>query len=200
METEVLNVKKNDDDDDGDSDNDNDNDNDRLHDHVQEQIAALKSLYLSSSSFLSEEITNIANNGDDKSNNSATDDDGGNSLPRLLRFVVKQGFQVLAVATTTYSETWNNGLVLLLTDVAIRPSSGSAVADKILEAIQRRHDKPHHGHLFVRPKTVEDKDLFQRMGFIIDDDVSKQLDRSCGGEERNITSRNHQQSIMTYAL
>jgi len=124
-----------------------DNDLGWLHDHIQEQTKALEALYLSSSSSsLTEEKMHASDMQNIK--------DG-----KLLRFVVKRGFQVLAVAT--YSE--DNGV---LTDVAIRPSG--LVDDALLDAIKKHAlslNKPKI-ILAVHPRTVEDKKLFQRMGFI----------------------------------
>lgn len=122
----------------------NKNSIDGLHDHVQEQIAALRSLYLSSS-LLSEEMASTSDDDDIEKRNS-------------FRFTVKRGFQVLAVAT--YSE-WN----AFLTDVAIRPTA--MVADTLVLAIKEHaiSHKKLKGNLSVRPLTVEDKRLFETIGF-----------------------------------
>jgi hypothetical protein len=124
----------------------NHSDNRGLHDQIQEQIIALKSLYLSSSSSLDEEKLCLSD--------SSNKDDGD-----LVRFVAKRGFQVLAVAT--YSE--HSGV---LTDVAIRPSG--CVDHVLFDAIKQHAispDKPRET-LAVRPRTMKDKTLFQQMGFV----------------------------------
>jgi len=149
----------------------NKNSIDGLHDHVQEQIAALRSLYLTSS-LLSEEMGSTSDDNDIENRNS-------------FRFTVKRGFQVLAVAT--YSE-WNK----FLTDVAIRPTA--MVADTLVQAI-KEHAVSHSklkGNLLVRPLTVEDKRLFERMGFTHQD----------VGQNNSQSSRldGNQQSVMTLLL
>ena len=157
----------------GKCDDNNDDENDRIHDHVQEQIAALKSLYLSSTS-LSEEIVEMSDR--------SYVDDG-----KSIRFIVKRGFQVLAVAT--YSE--RNGQ---LTDVAIRPTA-KTVADTLLEVIQRHallSNKPHED-LLVRPRTAQHKEIFQRMGF----SESEKFNKNCG---EGTNARNQQQAIMILVL
>jgi len=57
---------------------DNNNDYGREQDHVQEQTTALKALYLSSSSSLDEEKTDVVSDKNDTKNG------------KLLRFVVKR--------------------------------------------------------------------------------------------------------------
>jgi hypothetical protein len=134
VETEVVDYK-----------GDNNGDDRRLHDQIQEQTMALEALYLSSSS-LNEEKMYAGDESNTKDGN-------------LLRFVVKRGFQVLAVAT--YSE--QNGV---LTDVAIRTTG--RVYDALLDAIKQHAlslNKPQVT-VTVRPRTTKDKTLFQRMGFI----------------------------------
>mmetsp|Transcript_30001 Transcript_30001/g.64262 ORF Transcript_30001/g.64262 Transcript_30001/m.64262 type:complete len:541 (-) Transcript_30001:2834-4456(-) len=126
---------------------DDSNDCDRLHDHDREQKAALGALYLSSSS-LDEEILRSG----EKSTDSANDENS-------LRFVVKRGFQVLAVAT--YSGC--NGL---LTDVAIRPTG--CVEYTLFDAIKShaRLQKQSEVALRVRPRALKNKKLFATMGFV----------------------------------
>ena len=134
METELVEYK-----------GDNDGDDKRLHDQIQEQRMALEELYLSSSS-LNEEKKYSGDESNTKDGN-------------VLRFVVKRGFQVLAVAT--YSE--KNGV---LTDVAIRPTG--RVDDTLLDAIKQHAlslNKPHVT-VAVRPRTTKHKTLFHQMGFI----------------------------------
>lgn len=154
VETEVVGNK-----------GDNDEDDVLLHDHIQEQIVALKSLYLLSSLLDDEKI----NAGDESTM----------KVGNFLRFVVKRGFQVLAVAT--FSE--QNGV---LTDVAIR--SAENIGNALLHAVKQHAVAldPPQMTLAVRPRTFEDKELFQRMGFI-----EPQVDHK--GKDRF-------RSMMTHAL
>ena len=112
------------------------------HDHVQEQTTALRALYLSSSSSNDETVQETSDAND------------------AVRFVVKRGFQVLAVAT--YSQ--RSGM---LTDVAIRPTANVSVV--LLEAIKehaRSIDSGSQSCLSVRPRTGDDRKSFERMGFL----------------------------------
>jgi len=165
VETELVN------------DNDSDIDNigiDKAHDHVQEQTVALKALYMSSSSS-SEEIIQTGDNENIENGKS-------------LRFVVKRGFQVLAVAT--YSERNS-----LLTDVAIRPTA--CVTDTLLEAVKQHALSYNKSKRFlaVRPRKVDDKKIFQRMGFL-----ESHLDQNCELDVDAGTNQKKQQSTMTLDL
>ena len=167
METEVVNYN------DGDIDNTG-NGQAHDHDHVQEQTVALKALYLSSSSS-SEEIIQTGDNENIENGKS-------------LRFVVKRGFQVLAVAT--YSERNS-----LLTDVAIRPTA--CVAATLLEAVMQHALSSNKSQivLAVRPREIGDKKLFQRMGFL-----DSQLDQDCELDVHTGINQKQQQLKMTLDL
>jgi N-acetylglutamate synthase-like GNAT family acetyltransferase len=142
---------------------------DVLDDHVREQTAALKALYLSSSDF------------DTSINDDNTLQVEEESEPKNeTLFIVKRGLQVVGVAT--YSETTGK-----LTDVAIRPSaavtrpsgdvnsdSQESVAETLMKAVKNHARKMGRTNsLVVHPRTAESKTLFEQMGFAeIDDEDS----------------------------
>jgi hypothetical protein len=144
--------------------NDNNDDN-GIHNHIQEQKTALKALYLSSS-LLSEEIM-------------GTSDKfivGGDSDSR--RFVVKRGFQILAVST--YSERTGQ-----MTDVAIRPTAATvpetligAIRDFARSRTSSMTGNECHMYLSVRPRTAKHINLFKHMGFSESQQDDKGTNRS----------------------
>jgi Acetyltransferase (GNAT) domain/Histidine phosphatase superfamily (branch 1) len=127
---------------------------------VVEQKAALKALYLSS------HATNIGNgnNSNGAKNNSSNPDDENYSVEEsdngvIHHFVVRQGMQVVGVATYAVS----TGRVY---DVAVRPSAGQSATELLFNAI-KDHSKRHgrSNSLLVQPRTEESRQMFESVGF-----------------------------------
>jgi N-acetylglutamate synthase-like GNAT family acetyltransferase len=137
---------------------------DTLEDHVREQTAALKALYLSSAAQISSNDDNTLQV------------EEGLEPKNETHFVVKRGHQVVGFAT--YSEETGR-----LTDVAIRPSaatrhsgeidSGSqqTIAETLMAAVKNHARKlGRTNSLIVHPRSFESKALFEQMGFTEIDD------------------------------
>jgi Acetyltransferase (GNAT) domain len=131
-----------------------------LESSVVEQKAALKALYLSSHATIGN--GNTSNNGS-KNNNINPDDDhysveeSDNGV--IHHFVVRQGLQVVGVATYAVS----TGRVY---DVAVRPSAGQSATELLFNAI-KDHSKRHgrSNSLLVQPRTEESRQMFESVGF-----------------------------------
>ena len=121
---------------------------------------ALKSLYSSSEKEFTQHPSLLVESDTEQSNE--------------IHFIVKQGMQVVGVAT--YSEISNQ-----LTDVAIQPSaaavtiepsmdgesSESTVAETLISAVKMHCRKRGRSNsLLVSARSAQTKDLFQRLGFV----------------------------------
>ena len=139
-----------------------------LEEHIREQAAALKALYLSSErsdllprpsdqSLSVEDDSNTADAAAAAARKHATQKD--NVDETVKHFIVKRGLQVVGVAT--YSEHTGQ-----LTDVAVRPSAGKEVSEALFAAV-KEHSKRlgRSGSLLVKPRCDESKRLFQELGF-----------------------------------
>jgi hypothetical protein len=134
--------------------------------HIAEQAQALKSLYLSSKSqpvvsFWKDQLNSdqlcLTAETDERER---TDTDSTTSKGRVKHFYVKQGFQVVGVAT--YHEADGK-----LYDVAVRPSVGKEATWLLFDAV-RQHVKQNlkrSGSLVVLPRSLESKELFEQYGF-----------------------------------
>jgi Acetyltransferase (GNAT) domain/Histidine phosphatase superfamily (branch 1) len=133
---------------------------------VVEQKAALKALYMSSSHDTATIMGNGSNNnnGVKNNNNSNNPDDENYSVEEsdngvIHHFVVRQGLQVVGVATYAVS----TGRVY---DVAVRPSAGQSATELLFNAI-KDHSKRHgrSNSLLVQPRTEESRQMFESVGF-----------------------------------
>ena len=111
-----------------------------IEEHVREQTAALKALYL-------------ATKQDSES--------GQNENPRkLLQFVVKRGLQVVGVASYVEETGY-------LTEVAIRPSAASdRIGETLMDSVKTHAKKVGLStRLIVNPCSAQSRELFRSMGF-----------------------------------
>jgi len=124
-----------------------------LDEHVREQAQALKTLYLSSES---SNHTTVETNAKANSELESSEERNGSNTKH---FIVKRGLQVVGVAT--YDEQSGH-----LFDVAVRPSAGKEVSEVLLKSV-RDHSKRlgRSGSLFIHPRSVESRALFQSIGF-----------------------------------
>jgi len=113
--------------------------------HVHEQRDALQALYLKTEA----SNTQVGANSNDE-------DDGVVTLEDQHHFVVREGHQVVGVAT--YNAQSN-----IVSDLAIRPSAGSQAIEKLFLAI-RQHAEGEK--LRVRPNGQESRELLASVGFV----------------------------------
>lgn len=132
-----------------------------MEEHVREQTAALKALYLSSSSSaqtaVSDDLEVEREQGLEK---------------KQLQFVIKRGLQVVGVAT--YSEDTGQ-----LTDVAIRPSAASdRIGETLIDSVRKYARKLGRSNsLIINPRSTDSREMFRTMGFTdMDDKMISQLD------------------------
>lgn len=134
-----------------------------MEDHVREQSAALKALYLSSKTTTTSTPTTPAGDLEVESDN---------NTGKQVQFVVKRGLQVVGVAT--YSEETGQ-----LTDVAIRPSAASnRIGETLMESVRNHARKLGRStSLVVLPRSADSRELFEGMGFSeIDENMMASLD------------------------
>lgn len=129
-----------------------------IEEHVREQTAALKALYLATKQLPLQPV-----------------ESGSKENPRKsLQFVVKRGLQVVGVAS--YEEETGH-----ISDVAIRPTAASdRIGETLLESV-RNHAKKlgQPTTLIVNPCSTESRELFRSMGFVdsaIDEAMITQID------------------------
>lgn len=136
---------------------------DEVQGHVQEQTAALRSLYLSKRE---SSMASDAKEGDGDDELNVTNPDGRDSSNELT-IVVKRGLQVVGCASL-------NEKTGRLSDVVVRPSARrSRVGKSLIEAV-KNHAKEGDklDRLFVQPNSRDGRAFFENMGFSLADTLS----------------------------